>query len=65
MAEGENKRFFEGGSDVELIMFLLFVPVHFSAWCHDSPPIFLKSWVLFLEVVTLKEVTELFAIWRP
>jgi len=42
MAKGENKRFFEGGSDVELLMFLLFAPVYFPIWCHDNPPVFLK-----------------------
>ena len=65
MAMGENKRFFEGGSDVELLVFLLSDPMYFPIWCHDSPPLFLKFWVLFLEMVTLKEVTELFTIWRP
>ena len=53
MAEDENKRFFEGGSDVELLIFLLHVPMHFPVWCHDIPSLFLKIWVLFLELVNL------------
>jgi hypothetical protein len=52
MAEGKNKRFFEGGSDVELLIFLLHVPTHFPVWCHEISSL-LKFWVLFLELVNL------------
>jgi hypothetical protein len=53
MAEGKNKRFFVGGSDVELLIFLLHVPMHFPVWCHDIPSLLLKFWVLFLELGNL------------